>query len=212
MKKLIMFFAGIILLLLTFVALYFSGALFDASNDRYIEAFVFQPNNLSTDRIGHPVPVEKLSDKFVRERLIKKFIIEYFYINPDVENIALRTRSDSVMAAMSAPDVFKDWRKTEVKEIEDLSGKKAFRTVTIGDEILKKGDYWEVYYELKTWHETNNMNLTPDVKNGIMYIKISFEKGIRDKRAGGSFDIQKFLENGGDPAAVFKFRVDEVRR
>lgn len=212
MKKIVMFFIGTLLLLLTFVALYFSGALFDASNDRYIQSFVFQTNNLSTDRIGRPVPVDQLSEKFVRERLIKKFVFEYFYVTPDVENIATRTRSDSVMAAMSAPDVFKDWRKNQATEIENLASKKILRLVTVSDEILKKGDYWEVPYTLKTWNESNNMNLAPTVKSGVLYLKISFEKGIRDQRAGSSFDIGKYLKDGGDPAAIFKFRIDEIRR
>ncbi len=213
MRKVFMFFVGSLLLLLTFVALYFSGALFDISNERYIQAFVFQPNNLSNDRIGHPVPVEQLSDKFIRERLIKKFIIEYFYVTPDIENIALRTRGDSVLAAISAPGVFKEWKNTNVKEIEQMAGKKNLRTVTVKDIILpQNSDYWDVSYELKTWDESNNMNLTPSTKDGILHIKISFEKGIRDKRSGQNFDVQKYLKDGGDPAAVFKFRVEEVRR
>lgn len=212
MRKIIMFFSGIMILLLSVTALYFSGALFDANNDRYIDAFVFQPNNLSSDRIGTPVSIDQLSDKFVREKLIKKFITEYFYVNPDVENIALRTRSDSVMAAMSGPIVFKDWKKNVAKEINTLSDKKFMRTATVVDEIIKKGDYWEVHYELKTWDKSNDMNLTPQVENGIIYLKIVFEKGVRDKRAGSKFDVQKYLNSGGDPAAIFKFRVDEVRR
>ncbi|MBN2890934.1 MAG: hypothetical protein JXL97_03630, partial [Bacteroidales bacterium] len=175
-----MFFSGIMILLLSVTALYFSGALFDANNDRYIDAFVFQPNNLSSDRIGTPVSIDQLSDKFVREKLIKKFITEYFYVNPDVENIALRTRSDSVMAAMSGPIVFKDWKKNVAKEINTLSDKKFMRTATVVDEIIKKGDYWEVHYELKTWDKSNDMNLTPQVENGIIYLKIVFEKGVRD--------------------------------
>ena len=206
-----MFFIGTLLLLLTFVALYFSGALFDASNDRKIQAFVFQPNNLSNDRIGRPVSVDQLSEKFVREKLIRKFVFEYFYVTPDIENIAIRTRGDSVMAAMSGPDVFKEWKKDQAEKIENLAGKKSFRTVNVTDEILKKGDYWEVNYELKTWDEPNNMDLNPTIEKGTLYLKISFEKGIRDQRAGSSFDVGEYLKEGGDPASIFKFRVDEVR-
>ena len=212
MKKLIMFFIGTLLLLLTFVALYFSGALFDASNDRKIQAFVFQPNNLSDDRIGRPVSVDQLSEKFVREKLIRKFVFEYFYVTPDIENIATRTRSDSIMAAMSGPDVFKDWKKDQAEKIENLAGKKSFRTVNIKDIIMPlNSDYWDVSYELKTWNEPNNMDLKPEIESGVLHLKISFEKGIRDQRAGSGFDVGEYLKEGGDPAAIFKFRVDEVR-
>lgn len=207
-----MFFAGLALLLLTFVTLYFSGALFDASNKRYIDTFVFQPNDLSVDRISRPIPADQLSEKFIRERLIKKFIVEYFYVTPDVENIAQRTGSHSIMSAMASPEVFKDWKNTEADTIEKLAGAKILRTVSIGDEILKKGDYWEIYYELKTWEEPNNIDVEPIIHAGIMYIKISFEKGIRNQINGQDFDVQKYLDEGKDPAAIFKFKVIEVRR
>jgi hypothetical protein len=156
--------------------------------------------------------LDRLSDKFVREKLIKKFVVEYFYATPGAENIARRARANSVMAAMSAPAVFKDWMNTEADTIEKLAGKRMLRTVGTADEIIKKGDYWEVYYELKTWDQPNDMNAAPVVNSGVMYLRISFEKGVRDKINGQNFDVQKYLGNGGDPAAIFKFTVDEVRR
>lgn len=212
MKKVIMFFSGLVLLLLTFVALYFSGALFDTGNNLGINTFIFQPNNLSENRIGHPVPIDKLSDKFIRERLIKKFVMEYFYITPDTENIAQRIRNDSILAAMSAPAVFKEWRQGMATDIEKLAGEKVLRTVEIADEIIRpeRGDYWEVFYELRTWDTPNDMASVPTVEHGVIYLKISFEKGVHDQRGGKPFDVQKYLQEGGDPAAIFKFRVDEV--
>jgi hypothetical protein len=207
-----MFFAGLALLLLTFATLYFSGALFDAGNKRYISAFVFQPNNLSAYRIGHPLPLDRLSDKFVREKLIKKFVVEYFYVTPNLANIERRARANSVMAAMASPAVFKEWIKTEADVIEKLSGKKMMRTVAVADEIIQKGDYWEVYYKLKTWDVPNDMDAQPVVSDGVMYLKLSFDKGVRDKINGQDFDAQKYLGKGGDPAAIFKFTVEEVQR
>lgn len=212
MRKILMFFAGLILLGLTFVTLYFSGALFDATNNRYINAFVFQPNNLSVDRIGRPIPVDELSDEFIRKRLIKKFIIEYFYATPDVEDIAQRTRSNSVLSAMATPLVFKEWVNGEAKDIETLAGYKSLRTVTVADEIIPQGDYWEVRYRLKTWDTPNDMDLEPRFEDGIVYIKISFEKGIRDQINGQDFNVNKYLKDGKDPAVIFKFKVEEVRR
>ena len=129
-----------------------------------------------------------------------------------MENIANRTRSHSVMSAMASPAVFKDWKNVEAATIEKLAGSKIFRTVSVADEILQKGDYWEVYYELTTWEEPNNMELEPIIHGGIMYIKISFEKGIRDQINGQDFNVQKYLNEGKDPAAIFKFKVEEVRR
>jgi hypothetical protein len=45
-----------------------------------------------------------------------------------------------------------------------------------------------------------------------MYIKESFEKGVRDRIHGKDLDIQEYLGQGKDPAAIFKFQVEEVRR
>jgi hypothetical protein len=207
-----MFFAGLALLMLTFAALYLSGALFDAGGKRQIDTFVLQPNNLSVGRISRPIPVDQLSEKFLRERLIKKFVFEYFYVTPDPENLAQRMRGNSVLAIMSLPAVFQEWASTQSEVIEDLARNRALRTVSVADEIIKKGDYWEVYYQLKTWTEPNNMDTVPVIYDGIMYIKVSFEKGIRNQIRGKDLDVQEYLGQGKDPAAIFKFQVEEVRR
>jgi len=237
MKNLIMFFTGIILLGLAGAALYLSGAVFDAGGQRYIEAFVFQPNNLSEARIGRPVPVEQLSDKFIRERLIRKFVHEYFHVIPDGDDIARRTRADSVMAQLAASAVFSAWKQGEARDIETLSGKKTLRTVVVGDIILPPGsDYWEVHYDLYTWPQANDMDLTPAVTSGLMHLKISFARGVLGQKfdtdeflkSGGENnspgnpaaipkftskrDIGKYLSEGGDPAVIFRFLVDEVKR
>lgn len=214
MKKVLTFFAGMILLLLMFVVLYVSGLIYNAGDDRKIGAFVFQPNNLSTQRIGKPVTIDDLSEKFIRERLIKKFVTEYFYVTPDPENIALRTRPDSILAALSSPDVFREWRNGTAIDIESMAQKKVLRRVTVANEILKpeNSDYWLVVYELKTWDSPNNFAQTPTIEKGVMYLDIDFEKGIRPQRGGQDFDVQQYLDDGGDPAAIFKFRVNEVRK
>lgn len=212
MKKILMFFTGILLLLISFAALYFSSALFDASEKRSIKSFVFQPNDLSVNRVGRPVPIDELSDTYVREKLIKKFVTEYFYISPDPESLAIRTRPDSIMAALSSPEVFKNWRKGEAQKIEEVSDNKVLRHVSFNEIVQKEGsDYWEVHYELKTWEKPNIMDLKPKLTEGVMYLKIEFEKKLRNMRAGKDFDIGEYLKNGGDPAAIFNFMVTEVQ-
>lgn len=212
MRRLIIFLVGLLLLLLTFVTLYFSGALFDAADKRQIEPFVAQPNNLSEERIGRPITIEQATDTFVRERLIRKFVYEYFYVNPDVENIARRTRGDSVLATLSSKDVFNQWRAGTAEEIENLASKKYMRTVNIAREIIlpKDSNYWVVNYDLYTWDAPNDMGLLPMVTSGTMYLKIEFIKGIRGQSGSSEFNVKQHLENGGDPAAIFMFRVDEV--
>jgi hypothetical protein len=218
-----MFFAGLALLLATFAALYFSGMLFDAGGKRRLGAFVFQPNDLSVDRVGRPIPADQLSEKFIREKLIGKFVIEYFYAAPDIENIARRTRADSVLAAMSAPDVFNDWLGGQAEEIERLAENKSMRSVSVGEIVRRPGsDYWEVFYELKTWESPNDMNLKPAVRRGVMLLRMLGKESednegkesireIRDTINGRDFDVRKHLDNGGDPSIIFKFKISEVR-
>jgi hypothetical protein len=207
-----MFLAGFILLPLAFAMLYFSGVLLDTGDNRHIDVFVFQPDIQSTRRMGRPVPVEELSDGFVRDKLIKKFIAEYFYVAPDAENIALRTKSNSILAAMSSAEVFWDWMKTEAQEITKMADKKILRDVNVLSIIPRQpGNYFEVYYELKTWSRPNDMNAAPETQPGIANIYLNFEKGFREYRGQGQkFDIKKYLEDGGDPAAIFKFRVEKM--
>lgn len=214
MKKVLTFFAGIILLLLMFTALYVSGVIYNAADEKKIGSFVFQPNNLSTQRIGKPLTIDDMSEKFLRERLIKKFVTEYFYVTPDPENIALRTRQDSVLAALSSPAVFREWRDSTASEIETMAQKKILRKVTVANEILKpeNSDYWMVVYELKTWDGPNDLAQDPIIEKGVLYLDLDFEKGIRPQRSGQPFDVQEYLNNDGDPAAIFKFRVNEVRK
>ncbi len=198
------------IILLVFTAVYFTGALFDLSGRNRVNTFVFQPSDLSSSRIGRPVPLEELSDKFVRERLIKKFVNEYFYVVPESGNVALRQRSDSVMHAMAETEVYKTWARDVTPELEDLSNKKILRRVHVIDPILKPDNYYVVNYQLETYLP-NDFKSEPIVKSGTMYLIIRFEKGIREERAGKPFDAGKYLESGGDPSSIFKFRVEEVK-
>lgn len=221
MRTIFGFLIGIVLIAIMGVVLFLSGAIFDATGSIRITPYVMQPNNRTDQRIGAPLAADALGDKFVRERLIRKFVYEYFYVLPDVENIAQRTLGNSVMAAMATPAVFENWKNTVAANIEQMAAKKMMRTVVVADEILKQpnSDYWEVYYELNTWDKPNDMTLVPIVETGIMYLKthsweltpeqILGQVPPRDKIRSG--DINTYLKRGGDPAAIFNFVVEEIR-
>ena len=212
MRKIIMFLTGLMILLLMFAGLYFAAAVYDAGDKFSVEPFVFQPNNLSTARIGVPVSVEQLPDQVVLESLIKKFVMEYFYVTPDVENIAHRTRRDGILALMSTPAVFNEWVDGAARDIERLAEQNALRRVLVANEILRPAgsEYWTVVYELQTWPIPNDMTQTPEITRGVIYLRIAFVNQLRDQMHGKPFNIREYLANGGDPAAIFKFRVEEV--
>ena len=205
-----MFFTGIAILLVAFTIMYFASVMFDVSYNSSVNAVIFQPDNLSKNRIKQPVSASKLSDN-IEEKLIKKYVTEYFYVIPDAENVALRSRNDSILAALSAPTVFRNWQKTVVPKIQEMAGDKILRDVKITNEIVKQGDYWQVHYELKKWDKPNIINAQPIISSGIIYLKTDFEPGLRETRGGKNFDMNKYIKSGGDPAALFKFRVTEVK-
>ncbi|MDR1360904.1 MAG: hypothetical protein LBJ18_01170 [Rickettsiales bacterium] len=213
MRRLIAFFAGLLILGLAFAALYFSGAIYDAGDQSRINAYIFQPADFSTDRVDSPKPIEQLSESALRDRLIAKFIYEYFYVIPVAENIAERTKNYTVMQAMSMPDVFSKWKRGEAQAIEKLSEQKMLRRVSVAPEILQApdSDYWQVYYELQTFENPNLIDAAPVITPGVAYMKINFKPGIKESEIDGApFDATRYLERGGDPAAIFKFKVVEI--
>ncbi|MCL2331194.1 MAG: hypothetical protein FWC61_01480 [Proteobacteria bacterium] len=225
MRNVIYFLVGIVLLALTGSAVFLGGFLFDAAGDSRVAGFVFQPNSLAERRIGRPIPLEELSEQFVRERLITKFMSEYFYVIPDADNIAQRKGARSVMAAMSSPDVFADWRDNVAPDLEKMANDKVLRRVVVHD-ILKTDEYYSVNYDLIAWNRPNMLDTVPVVTSGVVYLQILtvFElddkgqskakadpaHGIRNAINGIPLNTESFLRDGGDPAVIFKFTVTKV--
>lgn len=210
MKKLIMFLTGLMLLVLTFGALYLGGAIYDAGEKRSIDTFFFQPNNLSADRPGELQTPDEMGESRILNMLVDRYVTEYFYVIPDRENIAGRTRSDSVLARMSGADVFRTWQNTVASEIQTMAEHGAMRTAAIVGDILRPtgSDYWQADYELRTWNVANDLSVAPTVTHGTMYMKIRYESGLRDSVV--EYGVHRYLDNGGDPANLFKFEVREV--
>ncbi len=207
-----MFFAGIILLVLTFGTLYLTGAIYDASKENTVQPYFFQPNYLSELRPGKPLTAEEIGDSKFLDILIKKFVTEYFYVIPDSENVArrtLKTRSNPIYM-MSSNSVFTNWLATEEPLIEKLAEKKAMRIAHVIDEIYKPtdGNYWIVNYELLTWEKPNDFDIKPTVSRGTLFLQIYYEPGIIPNVE--MKEIHKYLEQGNDPVAIYNFKVNEV--
>lgn len=210
MKKLIMFLAGLILLGLTGLTIYFAAGIFDAGTNQTIYPYFFQPNNLSNQRPGVPQTAEYMGDSQFMDLLVRKYVNEYFYAAPDAENIALRTSANSALYKMSASAVFDEWLNNEAQNIKKLAEEKAMRTVRVIDAPFQPNGskYWVVNYELKTWEKPNDFNIVPTITRGTMYMDITFSMGMRQ-----NVDISilhEYLEKGGDPAAVFNFQVKQI--
>ena len=210
MKKLVAFLAGLLLLGMTGMGIYFAGGIFDAGRNNNVFPFFFQPNSLSTQRPGVPQTPEYMGDAQFMDLLVRKFITEYFYAAPDVENIAQRTKPGSILYRISSAPVFDEWIANEAKNILELAQNKAMRTAHVIDSIFKPNgsQYWVVNYELKTWEKPNDFNVTPTITRGTMYMDIHYEMGMRT-----DVDIEtlhEYLEDGGDPAAIFNFSIVQI--
>lgn len=209
MKKLIIIFSGLLIMALMCVALILSGFIYDTGEKITVDTYFFQPGDTATMRIDEVLSDGELGADAMRERLIAKYITEYFYVTPDVTDIARRKEARTSLARMSTRAVFADWLEKVAPELESMAQNKALRTVsllTLTQDVNKQ--YWIAEYELKTWLKPNNFAASPDVSRGTLYLGVIYEPGIRDEVRGSS--VQEYLESGGDPAAAFKFVVIDV--
>lgn len=211
MKKLIMFLFGLLLLVLLVALLFLTSAIYDTGARESIKPYFFQTNELSVMRPGVPVRESDIGETAMREMLIKKYVTEYFYAIPDVEDIAVRTQPRSTIARMSDTNVFNNWVDGEAETIKSLAEGKMMRIVAIDGEIYKPidSDYWIVPYALYTWNTPNDMASTPDVKRGTLLMDIFYAPGIRETIDVGKILKQRYNNNesGYDPATIFRFIV-----
>ena len=209
MKKLIMFLSGLLLMVLMCGALVLTGVIYDTGAKTTINTYFFQPDDNAIRRPGVPVSDLTLGADKMRERLIAKYITEYFYVTPDMSDVPRRREGRTSLRRMSLRDVFNTWLQKVAPEIEDLAKNRALRTVSlisVAPDINNK--YWIVNYELRTWRAPNNFASAPDITRGTIYLGINYAPGMRD--TVGKQSVEDYLESGGDPAAVFKFVVIDV--
>lgn len=210
MRRLFGFLIGFIIMLMSFAALYVTAAIFDAGTRHTIDTYFFQPDNSSARRPGLPEKPSDLGENVMRDMLMRKYVREYFYVIPDEENIARRTQAESPIAIMSAPEVFDAWRQGEAEAIKTLAKNRAMRTVNVIGDIAKRdgSDFWEVRYELKTWHTPNDMNEIPAITRGVMYVSLRI--GTEPTKMRADVNVTAALEvESPRPETLFKF---EVRR
>lgn len=212
MKKLLMFFAGLVLMCLMFGMVVVGGAIYDTASQQTIDTFFFQPANLSSQRIGAPKSIDELNSEDIRAMLIDKFITEYFYVIPDAKNVQARMDGAIGLRRMVSSDVFNEWAQTVGTEISAMADMHQMRMARMLDMELPidSDNWWTVTYELTTWEKPNDLSHAPVVTRGTMYIKLAYEPGIRPTMNLEKFDLGKFLEHGGDPSLIFRFRVDDI--
>lgn len=212
MKKLIVFLTGVILIALMFGALVVSGAIYQTGGKATVETFFFQPNNLFFQRQTDPKSVQDLSSDELRNMLLNKYITEYFYVTPDVDELERRKSGQTTLRSMSTNAVFDAWLKNVAPDIEEMTDKKMLRMASLVSATMEPGSdkYWRVKYQLKTWARPNDLAATPEIKNGEMYMQIFFEPDMREKYKNPKEVIKYLEEKKGDPVALFKFGIVDI--
>jgi len=225
MRKIIYFFIGLSLIAIAFASIVITGAIYKANDNSKILTYIFQTDNSPRDRVGELQSIDNISATELRDKLLKKYIHEYFYIMPYQEDVNSRIS----LKRLSAADVFEQWQNTEAKEIEKKSNEGMLRIVTVPNnsiaaQNLPDGyDYYKSYiqkicyaihYETKTWLEPNNMAVEPIVEHNTIYVVAVYKPGMRteffikNKKA----TIKEYLQSGYDPAGLFTFKVMSINQ
>lgn len=191
------------------VALVLSGLIYDTGEKVSVDTYFFQPGDTASMRFEDVLSDSDVGVNAMRERLIAKYITEYFYVTPDVTDITCRKEASTSLARMSTRAVFTTWLEKVAPELEKMAQDRMLRTVSLLSLVQDTNkQYWIAEYELKTWRTPNNFSVSPDISRGTLYLGINYAPGMRDVVWGTS--VEEYLETDGDPAAAFKFIVIDV--
>ena len=217
MNKLKNFIVGSVLLIIVFTMVLVTALLYRANERMSVKTYIFQMNNLANERVGEIQDINDISVNDLRNRLIKKYVSEYFKVIPGEIDVTNRPILQKL-----GPVAFKQWEKDEAKTIADMSAKKMFRMVRVQDDgiatitkmknpnyktnDLAESVYYAVRYYMYTWEKPNSMEIQPTYDQGTIYIQAKFKPGIKP-----DVNVRKYLEEGKDPAALIMFEVLNVR-
>lgn len=221
MNKIKSFFIGIFLLMAIFAMVVLASLIYAACERSSVKSYIFQMENNSNQRVGMLQNLDDMSASDLRNKLIKKYVSEYFKVIPGDKDIENRP----TLKTMSGANAFNYWKTNEAKTIAEMSEKKMFRIVRVRDDgiaIYNKTEndndggqepesvYYKVRYYTSTWTESNVLEKEPLYDQGTMYLEIKFEPGLRKTIDGRNYDTRKYLESGKNPAGLFKFRVISI--
>ena len=217
MIKIKAFFVGILLLLATFAMVVLVAVIYRANERMSIKSYIFQINNFASQRVGALQKLDDMSAVELRNRLIKKYVSEYFTVIPNEENVSVRPD----LRILSEGTAYQQWESGEAVKIADMSRNKMFRTVEVIDTDIatvnmpEGYDYYnaieaqsiiyEVRFTTKTWSESNAMQISPTYDSGTVYIEARFKPGIIQ-----DVNVRKYLESGENPLVLFMFKVSNV--
>ena len=209
MNKLKSFFMGILLFAITFATLFLTVLIYRANNQLSVQTYIFQMDNNQFQRPGPLQNMNTMRPEALRNKLIQKYIAEYFKVIPVEDN----TNQETNIAKLSNSEVYSKWLKGEAETIKTMAQQKMFRNVWVDPINIKQTDepdLFEVHYATRTWQESNNMTAPVFDDFGTVLLQITFEPGL--KQSVDIKSIRELLKNGSNPAILFKFRVENIQK
>lgn len=213
MKRSGLIFTGIVMLVLMLGLLFFAGAIYDSEQKSVVETYFFEPNTLSSQRVGAPVSPDSMTQNYLREKIIEHFLYEYFYVIPYETNARMRieqlrnTDNTATMFNVRVKrDVVEKWRSDVGPAIQDLANKHGLQTVQLLDIADSESGYLIVDYKLKTWTKPNDVLAKPIETVGRMLINI-MNKPIQISQ---TTEVLERLQQGIDPISAFDFNILDV--
>lgn len=217
MRRLKSFFIGVLLLIAMSVSLVLVTFIYVANDRSTIKSYMFQLEDYSNQRAGALRNINDMNAIELRNKLIKKYVSEYFAVVPGEMEVSNRP----TLRAMSNDTAYNQWKNSEAVTIKKMSENKMFRRVlTDKINIVTKNmptnyDYYtqlraqevlyEAHYYTETWAETNKMGTKPVYERGVIYLQARFKPGINE-----TIDVREYLESGKDPVGLFMFEVVNV--
>ena len=210
------FLVGILLLIIIFIMVIFTTLIYRANERSSIKTYIFQMGNSANQRVGELQNINDMSQNDLRNKLIAKYVSEYFKVIPGESDVTNRP----ILKSLSETDAFNQWKEDEATIITEMSNKKMLRMARVSSiDILdnNKGNidykapvtaesiYYTVNYEMLTWQKSNNMIIEPEIQHGVMYIEARFKPGIKP-----GIDVRKYLESGENPVGLFTFEVTHI--
>lgn len=213
MKKIIRFLLFIFLLLTQFGMVFLASAIYDTSKKTTVETYFFQPADDYNQRTTQPYSISNFNKEELRNLLLEKYLMEYFYVIPNEQNIKRRQEINSTLFLMSSLRVFYNWRQGEAQVITELANAGILRTARLVSATQTYAEdkdipYWKVVYELKTWENPYDILSAPKVEQGTLFMQISYSNQMMKEVRGTP--VLEYLESGKDPAAAFSFGIIDI--
>ena len=147
MKKFLIIFAGFSLLTISAVSMFISGAIYNVAEKTTTVPFFFQPDLSAGRRMEEPESMAQIGEIPLRNKLIQKFVTEYFYVIPDFADIEYRKNGPfSSLRLMSYNNVFDKWKENIAPELTKLVEDRVLQVVSVDPNAITKNEGTEKYH------------------------------------------------------------------